>query len=185
MSDWDLKLTDARIASMRPGDGDYGTIEDGAIAIRDGLIEWIGPRAECPDGTASESRSLDGQWLTPALIDCHTHLVFGGNRASEFERRLQGESYEQIAAAGGGILATVTATRASEKPEARCAPASPATSGPHIPRQCPRLMAMPAVASMTTSSERAAPMKCSACIGSSSRCARRVGRSAARSARNR
>jgi imidazolonepropionase len=117
MSDWDLKLTDARIASMRPGDDEYGTIEDGTIAIRDGLIEWIGAGADCPNATAGETRSIEGQWLTPALIDCHTHLVFGGDRAGEFERRLQGESYEEIAAAGGGILATVRATRASDADE--------------------------------------------------------------------
>ena len=117
MSDWDLKLTDARIASMRPGNDDYGTIEDGVIAIRDGLIEWIGPGSECPGGTASETRSLAGHWLTPALIDCHTHLVFGGDRADEFERRLQGVTYEEIAAAGGGILSTVRATRAAAADE--------------------------------------------------------------------
>ena len=80
MSDWDLLLTDARIASMCPGGDEYGTVEDGVVAIRDGLIDWIGPASRCPDGSANERRSLDGRWLTPALIDCHTHLVFGGDR---------------------------------------------------------------------------------------------------------
>jgi imidazolonepropionase len=111
MADWDLLLTDARIATMRAGEADYGTIEDGALAIAGGSIAWLGPAAEIPGLTASATRSLDGRWLTPALIDCHTHLVFGGDRAAEFEQRLQGTSYEEIAAAGGGILSTVTATR--------------------------------------------------------------------------
>ena len=111
MADWDLLLTDAHIATMQAGQADYGTIEDGALAIAGGSIAWLGPAAEAPDLTASATRSLDGRWLTPALIDCHTHLVFGGDRAAEFELRLQGTRYEEIAAAGGGILSTVTATR--------------------------------------------------------------------------
>ncbi len=113
MADWDLLLTDARIATMRQGAPDYGTIGAGAIAIAGGIIDWIGPTANLPDGTATETRSLSGRWLTPALIDCHTHLVFGGQRADEFERRLHGVSYEDIAAEGGGILSTVMATRAA------------------------------------------------------------------------
>ena len=111
MADWDLLLTDARIATMRAGEADYDTIEDGALAIAGGSIAWLGPAAEAPELTATATRSLDGRWLTPALIDCHTHLVFGGDRAAEFEQRLRGTSYEEIAAAGGGILSTVTATR--------------------------------------------------------------------------
>ena len=113
MSDWDLKLTDARIATMRPSGDGYGTIADGVIGVRDGLIDWIGPADECPARDAAESRSVEGRWLTPALIDCHTHLVFAGDRAREFEQRLKGVSYEEIAAAGGGIVATVNATRGS------------------------------------------------------------------------
>jgi imidazolonepropionase len=113
MADWDLLLTDARIATMQAGEADYGTIEDGALAIADGSIAWLGPAVDLPDTTATTTRSLDGRWLTPALIDCHTHLVFGGDRAAEFEQRLSGVSYEAIAAAGGGILSTVTATRAA------------------------------------------------------------------------
>jgi imidazolonepropionase len=113
MADWELLLTDARIATMRPGAPDYGTIDTGAIAIAGGRIDWIGPTADLPDQAAAETRSLAGRWLTPALIDCHTHLVFGGQRAEEYERRLHGASYEDIAAEGGGILSTVMATRAA------------------------------------------------------------------------
>ena len=115
MADWDLLLTDARIATMRRGAADYGAIEAGSIAIAGGLIDWIGAIAELPEEDAAQTRSLGGRWVTPALIDCHTHLVFGGQRAGEFERRLQGVSYEDIAAEGGGILSTVKATRAASE----------------------------------------------------------------------
>ena len=111
MADWDLLLTDARIATLSADSPKYGVIEDGALAISDGSIAWIGPQAELRSPAAAETRSVAGRWLTPALIDCHTHLVFGGNRADEFEQRLEGASYEQIAKAGGGILSTVRATR--------------------------------------------------------------------------
>ena len=111
MPDWDLLLTDARIATMRADAPDYGVIEDGAIAVAGGEIAWIGPRAELPENTAGSARSLDGRWVTPALIDCHTHLVFAGDRSGEFEERLRGASYEDIARAGGGIMSTVRATR--------------------------------------------------------------------------
>jgi len=114
MADWDLLLTDARIATMRAGEADYGTIEHGALAVAGGSIAWIGPAAEVPGVKPATTRSLGGRWLTPALIDCHTHLVFGGDRAAEFEQRLRGTRYEDIAAAGGGILSTVTATRAAD-----------------------------------------------------------------------
>ena len=115
MADWDLLLTDARIATMRQGAPDYGTIEAGAIAIAGGKIDWIGATADLPGRNATETRSLAGRWLTPALIDCHTHLVFGGHRAEEYERRLRGVRYEDIAAEGGGILSTVAATRAASE----------------------------------------------------------------------
>lgn len=105
----ELLLTDARIATM--AGADYGVIEDGAVAITDGKISWIGPQADLPDNDARVSRSLAGRWITPALIDCHTHLIFGGDRAGEFEQRLRGASYEDIARAGGGIMSTVRATR--------------------------------------------------------------------------
>ena len=112
MADWDLLLTDTRIATMREGDAEYGAIEDGAVAISAGTISWVGPQSGLPKSTAVETRSLGGRWITPALIDCHTHLVFGGDRAAEYEQRLQGTSYEDIAASGGGIMSTVLATRA-------------------------------------------------------------------------
>lgn len=114
MSDWDLLISDARIATMREDAPDYGTVLDAAIAIRDGSIAWLGPMDELPDKSAAETRSAAGAWLTPALIDCHTHLVFAGDRAAEFEQRLSGVSYEDIAASGGGILSTVKATRSAD-----------------------------------------------------------------------
>lgn len=117
MADWDLLLTDARIATMQRGAADYGSIEDGAIAIADGKLAWVGRAADIPDKTAAQAQSLSGHWVTPALIDCHTHLVFAGDRAAEFEQRLQGVSYEQIARSGGGILSTVQATRAASPDE--------------------------------------------------------------------
>jgi imidazolonepropionase len=117
MTEWDLLLTDARIATMRHGAADYGMIDDGAIAIHAGSLAWLGPQADLPQGKARETRSLGGRCVTPALIDCHTHLVFGGDRAAEFEQRLRGASYESIANAGGGILSTVRATRGAGRDE--------------------------------------------------------------------
>jgi len=111
MADWDLLLTNARIATMAAKTPGYGEIEDAALAISGGRIAWIGSREDLPDGDAAKTLSLEGRWLTPALIDCHTHLVFGGDRSGEFEQRLEGASYEDIAKAGGGIMATVRATR--------------------------------------------------------------------------
>jgi imidazolonepropionase len=111
MMDWDLLLTDARIATMRRDSPAFGVVEGGAIAIADGALAWLGPQTDLPGKTAAVTRSLADRWVTPALIDCHTHLVFGGDRSAEFEQRLQGVSYEDIARAGGGILSTVTATR--------------------------------------------------------------------------
>ena len=111
MVDWDLLLTDVHIATMAATAPGYGEIREAALAISDGKIAWIGAQKEVPDGAATETRSLDGRRLTPALIDCHTHLVFGGDRSGEFEQRLEGASYEDIARAGGGIMSTVRATR--------------------------------------------------------------------------
>jgi imidazolonepropionase len=112
MFDWDLLLTDARIATMREGAPDYGVVgESAAIAINAGRIAWIGEQSELPKHEARQSRALDGRWITPALIDCHTHIVFGGDRSAEFEQRLRGATYEEIALAGGGIMSTVRATR--------------------------------------------------------------------------
>jgi imidazolonepropionase len=117
MSSWDLLLTDVHLATMSEGALPYGMIENGALAISGGNIAWLGPVAEVPANSSRETRSLEGRWLTPALIDCHTHLVFAGNRATEFEQRLQGMSYEDIARAGGGIMSTVNATRAASNEE--------------------------------------------------------------------
>lgn len=111
MPEWDLLLTDVSIATMRASAGPYGAIDNAALAIVDGKIAWLGPMADCPDATCKETESLAGRWLSPALIDCHTHLVFAGNRATEFEARLNGATYEEIAAAGGGIMSTVRSTR--------------------------------------------------------------------------
>jgi imidazolonepropionase len=117
MNDWDTLLTDVHVATMQPDGAPYGAIPDAAIALRDGGIAWVGPQAALPAGSAKEARSLDGRWATPALVDCHTHLVFGGNRAAEHEQRLEGASYEEIARAGGGILSTVRATRSASDHE--------------------------------------------------------------------
>lgn len=111
MPRWDTVLIDFDAATMCEDAGPYGVIEDAAMAIEDGHIAWLGPRADLPATDSVETRSLGSRWVTPALIDCHTHLVFGGDRAAEFERRLEGASYEEIARAGGGIMSTVTATR--------------------------------------------------------------------------
>ena len=123
MADWDLLLTDAHVAGMQAGGVPYGAIENAAVAIADGAIAWIGPAAERPQGEAAETRSVNGRWLTPALIDCHTHLVFAGNRAVEFEQRRRGATYEEIARAGGGIVSTVTATREASADALRAASA--------------------------------------------------------------
>ena len=110
--DVDTLWTNARIASFAPGRDGLGTIARGAIAARNGRIVFVGPADEAPD-VAKAARHVDcgGRWITPGLIDCHTHLVFGGDRAREFAMRLAGASYEDIARAGGGIVSTVTATR--------------------------------------------------------------------------
>jgi len=103
------------VATM--ANGTYSIIEDAAIVTRDEFIEWIGPRLQLPAGEYGRTRELEGAWVTPGLIDCHTHTVFGGNRSGEFEQRLQGVSYAEIAAAGGGIASTVRATRAASEDE--------------------------------------------------------------------
>jgi imidazolonepropionase len=107
----DLIVANVNLATMQSGTP-YGAVRDGALALNDGRIAWIGRRAELPRNIRGEVE-LDGrgQWLTPGLIDCHTHLVHAGNRAREFEQRLAGASYEDIARSGGGILSTVRATR--------------------------------------------------------------------------
>jgi imidazolonepropionase len=108
----DKLWTHARLATMSAAvDAPYGAIEDGVIAARDGRIVYVGHRSASPSFQATETIDCEGRWITPGLIDCHTHLVYGGDRAHEFELRLQGATYEEIARAGGGILSTVKATR--------------------------------------------------------------------------
>jgi imidazolonepropionase len=111
----DRLLIDCHVATMVEGTAPYGAIEDAAVAMADGRIVWIGPRAEMPGIKAVETERLDGRWITPGLIDCHTHLVFGGDRSGEFEQRLGGATYEEIARAGGGIVSSVKATRAASE----------------------------------------------------------------------
>jgi imidazolonepropionase len=108
-----MLLRNAALATMSEG---YGLIEDGAILIENGLIAWAGPAAAIPL-SGGGSVDLGGRLVTPGLIDCHTHVVFAGDRAREFEMRLQGASYEEVALAGGGIISTVRATRAANEGE--------------------------------------------------------------------
>lgn len=114
---WDSLWIGVELATMVPTASDpYGAVEKGALAVRGDRIAWVGPEDRLPaePGTlAREVREAGGAWMTPGLVDCHTHLVFGGHRADEFERRLGGATYEEIALAGGGILATVQATRSA------------------------------------------------------------------------
>ena len=108
----------ARLATFQSDTPELDVIEHGVIAARDGRIMFAGNRSDFPlDADAVERIDCAGRWITPGLVDCHTHLVFGGNRAHEFELRLQGASYEEIARAGGGIVSTVAATRAASESE--------------------------------------------------------------------
>ncbi len=115
MVTWDRLWLNAHLATLEEGGEPYGAIENGALAIEQGRIAWLGPMAKLPHREAAEIRDLAGAWITPGLIDCHTHLVFGGDRAHEFELRLQGVAYSEIARRGGGIRATVAATRAASE----------------------------------------------------------------------
>lgn len=114
---WDMLLTDCDAATMTAAGAPYGLIRDAAIAIEGERIAWIGKARDLPQSPARETRRLDQSLVTPGLIDCHTHLVFGGNRAGEWESRLAGASYEEIAAKGGGIISTVHATRVAGEEE--------------------------------------------------------------------
>lgn len=117
---WDALWIDGHVATMAEDGGPWGAVHDAAVAVRDGRIAWVGPVADlegAPGELAREVHTVRGGWITPGLIDCHTHLVFGGDRADEFEMRLQGASYAEIARAGGGILSTVRATREASDEE--------------------------------------------------------------------
>jgi imidazolonepropionase len=115
---WDRLLVDCRVATMEAAPGDpLGIIENGAIAIEGGRILRVGTRTELAGHRAREVLPLGGAWVTPGLIDCHTHLIFGGNRADEHAMRRAGASYEEIARAGGGIASTVKRTREASDAE--------------------------------------------------------------------
>ncbi|MCK0511519.1 imidazolonepropionase [Aromatoleum buckelii] len=115
MAAWDLLFRRVHLATFA-GDEPYGMLRDGALAVRAGRIVWLGAERDLPrEARAAQEIDGAGRWLLPGLIDCHTHLVHAGNRAQEFELRLQGASYEEIARAGGGIRATVAATRAADE----------------------------------------------------------------------
>jgi imidazolonepropionase len=115
----DAVWLNARLATLVEGRPGLGTVESGAVVAREGRIAFAGPQDELPAVWRKGARIVDceGRWITPALIDCHTHLVYGGDRAHEFELRLAGATYEEIARAGGGILSTVHATRAASEDE--------------------------------------------------------------------
>jgi len=121
MERWDELWIDVNLATMDRGGAEpapYGAIADAALAIKDGRIAWIGQRSALTEPLGSLAATIrrgGGGWLTPGLIDCHTHIVFGGERWREFELRLEGASYEEISRAGGGIVATVAATRAASE----------------------------------------------------------------------
>ena len=108
----------ARLATMKgaaTGAGEIGAVDNGMIAAKDGRIVYAGPAADAPALDAREIVDCAGRWITPGLIDCHTHLIHGGDRAAEFEMRLEGASYEEIARGGGGIVSTMRATRAASE----------------------------------------------------------------------
>jgi imidazolonepropionase len=110
-----MLLRNANLAGTE-ADGPYGLIARGAVVIEDDRLAWVGPEAALPKRFhGADALDLEGRLVTPGLIDCHTHIVHGGNRAREFEMRLQGKSYEEIARAGGGIISTVAATRAASE----------------------------------------------------------------------
>jgi imidazolonepropionase len=113
---FDTIWLDARLATLAPARSGLGLVEHGAVAASGGRIAFAGPMADLPTGwDAAQRVALDGRWITPGLIDCHTHLVYAGDRAHEFELRLAGASYQDIARQGGGIVATVKATRAASE----------------------------------------------------------------------
>src|SRR5688572_25619584 len=116
MKRWDTLVVDGNLATTTAGGEPNCAIGDGALGIAGGRIAWVGPASSLegdPEALAERVVHGEGAWLTPGLVDCHTHLVFGGDRRDEFERRAAGATYEEIARAGGGILSTVRSTRAT------------------------------------------------------------------------
>jgi imidazolonepropionase len=111
---WNRIYEDVNLITLAPGHG-WGVVRDGALAVSGDQISWVGRPQDLPSAIDGERVPCGGLWMTPGLIDCHTHLVYGGNRIGEFERRLGGDSYSGIAAEGGGILSTVRATRAASE----------------------------------------------------------------------
>jgi imidazolonepropionase len=119
-SEWDEVWVGANIATMAPSPRPYGNVANAALAVKGGRIAWMGTAEDAralAQSKGAEVRDAHGLWMTPGLIDCHTHLVYGGNRVAEFEQRLEGRSYEEIARSGGGIQSTVRATRAASTQE--------------------------------------------------------------------
>src|SRR5260370_42104260 len=117
---WDHVWVNVPLATVVQSAEPYGAIMDGALALTGDRIGWIGKRDDLPGGASRPAATVHdgaGRWMTPGLIDCHTHLVFAGERAREFEMRLKGASYEEIARAGGGIVSTAPATRAGSEGE--------------------------------------------------------------------
>ncbi len=117
---WDTLWVDVNLATMAGSASSPEPVCDGAVAVAGSNLAFVGPRADLPGSegrVAREVRECGQAWLTPGLIDCHTHIVYGGNRAHEFEQRLAGASYEEIARAGGGILSTVEATARARPPD--------------------------------------------------------------------
>ena len=116
---WDALWLNAQLATMTDGgNGGYGEISDGALAVKDGVIAWVGKQSDLPTNYQTLTiHDANGAWITPALIDCHTHIVYAGNRSNEFEARLNGATYAHIAEQGGGILSTVRATRMAGEDE--------------------------------------------------------------------
>jgi len=116
---FDTLIVNARLATMADdGEGPLGRVEDGALGISGENIAWLGAFDDLPAGVMDQAKRLvdaGGAWITPGLVDCHSHVIYGGDRAGEFNMRLNGASYEDIARAGGGIVSTVTATREADE----------------------------------------------------------------------
>lgn len=128
MAKWDTLWIEVCLATLQDSGVPYGAVENGALAVKDGKIAFVGPMSELPGGQAPGDLAEDvrpggNHWITPGLIDCHSHMIFAGQRADEFEMRLEGAAYEEIARAGGGILSTVRATGAASEEQLAAAAA--------------------------------------------------------------